>query len=210
MNISYRYQRWRLSHGDDMTGKVADRLMMVVDGLVRLKHMDFAARLSFNTIMAIIPIFAIIFAVSKGFGFEEEVARVCKEFFASQPQVADAIISLAHSYIVYTHTGWFVGIALIFMLYTVIMLIRDIESVFNSIWHVKRERDFKRTIVDYVAMIFTVPFLLILFSGVSVFLSTILDHIPGFLLWEPVSQKEPGGAPLSTRILMQEKSSGAY
>jgi membrane protein len=188
MNISYRYQRWRLSHGDDMTGKVADRLMMVVDGLVRLKHMDFAARLSFNTIMAIIPIFAIIFAVSKGFGFEEEVARVCKEFFASQPQVADAIISLAHSYIVYTHTGWFVGIALIFMLYTVIMLIRDIESVFNSIWHVKRERDFKRTIVDYVAMIFTVPFLLILFSGVSVFLSTILDHIPGFLLWEPATK----------------------
>ena len=188
MNIIYRYHRWRLSHGNGMAGKLADRLMIVFDGLFRLKHMDYAARLSFNTIMAIIPIFAIIFAVSKGFGFEEEVARVCKELFASQPKAADAIISLAHSYIVYTHTGWFVGIALVFMLYTVIMLIRDIESVFNSIWHVKRERDFKRTIVDYVAMIFTVPILLILFSGTSVFLSTILDHIPGFLLWEPITK----------------------
>ena len=168
--------------------KLADRFVIAADGLIRLNHMDFAARLSFNTIMAIIPIFAIIFAVSKGFGFEEEVARVCKEFFSSQPQAADAIISLAHSYIVYTHTGWFVGIALLFMLYTVIMLIRDIESVFNSIWHVKRERDLKRTIVDYVAMIFIVPFLLILFSGVSVFLNTILDSIPGFLLWQPVSK----------------------
>jgi membrane protein len=78
------------------------RLYMVYHDLFVQKHWGFAAQLTFNTMMAIIPVFAIIFAVGRGFGFEESIANWCREVFASQPQVAEAIVQLSTSYIHYT------------------------------------------------------------------------------------------------------------
>ena len=165
---------------------MAQRLYMVFKGLFVENHWGYAAQLTYNTMMAIIPVFAVIFAVGRGFGFEEYIAAWVHRVFASQPDVADAVLNLAGSYIQYTHTGTIIGVSLVFMLYSVISLFNNVEGVFNGIWAVKRERNWGKAAFDYVSIIFLVPMATILLSGLSVFFNSILGHLPDFQLLAPL------------------------
>ncbi|MBM6993375.1 MAG: YihY/virulence factor BrkB family protein [Prevotella sp.] len=165
---------------------LAQRLYMVFQGLFVENHWGYAAQLTFNTMMAIIPVFAVIFAVGRGFGFEDYIAEWCRQVFVSQPQVGEAILTLSKSYIGYTHTGVVIGISLVFMLYSGISLFNNIEDVFNGIWAVKKERSFTNAIIDYVSIVFLVPLAIILFSGLSVFFYSILGRLPDFQVLTPM------------------------
>ena len=108
-----------------------------------------------------------------------------REAFESQPQVADVIIGFVNSYLIHTKSGVFLGIGLIFMLYTVLMLVSNVEDAFNEIWQVKKPRSIFRTFTDYVAMFFLFPIIIVLTSGISIFMATIADSMPDFLLLGP-------------------------
>lgn len=161
------------------------RLYMVYHDLFVQKHWGFAAQLTFNTMMAIIPVFAIIFAVGRGFGFEESIANWCREVFASQPQVAEAIVQLSTSYIHYTHTGIIIGIGLLFMIWSVVSLFENVEGVFNDIWGATKERSMGRKVTDYTAIVFLVPIVIVFYSGLTVFFYSVLDYLPQFQLLTP-------------------------
>jgi membrane protein len=72
------------------------------------------------------------------------------------------------------------------MLYTVLMLVSNIEATFNEIWQVKKPRSIFRTFTDYLAMFFLFPMLIVLSSGLSIFMVTIADSMPDFLLLGPM------------------------
>lgn len=165
---------------------MAQRLYMVFKGLFVENHWGYAAQLTFNTMMAIVPVFAIIFAVGRGFGFEDYIAEWVHRVFASQPVVGKAVLELASSYINYTHTGVVIGVSLVFMLYSVISLFNNVEGVFNGIWAVRKERDWGRAAFDYISVIFLVPLAIILLSGLSVFFNSILGRLPDFQVLTPV------------------------
>lgn len=165
---------------------MAQRLYMVFKGLFVENHWGYAAQLTFNTMMAIVPVFAIIFAVGRGFGFEDYIAEWVHRVFASQPVVGKAVLELASSYINYTHTGVVIGVSLVFMLYSVISLFNNVEGVFNGIWAVTKERDWGRAAFDYISVIFLVPLAIILLSGLSVFFNSILGRLPDFQVLTPV------------------------
>lgn len=176
-NVRFRDQPWVY---------LAQRAYMVFKGLFVENHWDFAAEMAFNTVMAIIPVFAMIFAVGRGFGFEEYIAEWCRRVFVSQPAVADAIVSLSDSYIGYTHTGVVIGVSLVMMLYSVISLFNNIEGVFNGIWGVKKERSLVTAIIDYVAIVFLVPLVIVVLSGLSVFFHSVIQMMPSFQLLTPL------------------------
>lgn len=201
MGISYKINKLRhyfrrgiwdyghVSFKENARVYLAQRLYMVFRGLFMEKHWAYAAQLTFNTLMAIIPVFAIILAVGRGFGFEDYIIDWCNNLFASQPEVAGAVLKLAQSYIHYTHTGVIIGISFVFMLYSVISLFNNIEGVFNGIWGVEKDRRFDRTIVDYTAVIFLVPLVIVLFSGLSIFFYSVLGMLPDFQVLTPLVRR---------------------
>ena len=79
----------------------------------------------------------------------------------------------------------FLGVGLVFMLYTVMMLVSNIENTFNEIWQVKKKRSVFRTITDYMAMFFLFPMLIVISSGLSLFLATMADSMTDFQLLGP-------------------------
>ena len=89
----------------------------------------------------------------------------------------------------HTRSGGFLGIGLLFMLYTVLMLVSNIEDAFNDIWQVKKGRSVFRTFTDYLAMFFVFPILLVISSGFSIFLATVAKQMPDFLMLGPVVLK---------------------
>lgn len=185
----FKRQIWKegaVSFREHPTHYCAQRLYMVFKGLFVENHWGYSAQLAFNTMMAIVPVFAVIFAIGRGFGFEEYIAQWCRTVFVSQPMVADAILTLAGSYIKYTQTGVIVGISLVFMLYSVISLFDNVETVFNGIWAVKKERSLGKAAVDYLSIIFLVPLAIVLFSGLGIFSSSLLDRLPEFQVITPL------------------------
>ena len=123
---------------------------------------------------------------SRGFGYNKYIEDWFRETLASQPQAAEIIIGFVNSYLVHTKSGVFLGIGLIFMLWTVIMLINNIEQTFNYIWQVKKPRSVFRTITDYMAMFLLAPIIIVITSGISIFIATVSDSIEGYALLAPV------------------------
>ena len=92
-----------------------------------------ASALTYSTLLAFVPILAVIFAIARGFGYNKYIEIWFRDTLSSQPQAADAIIGFVNSYLVHTQSGIFLGIGLIFMLYTVLMLMNNVEETFNHI-----------------------------------------------------------------------------
>ena len=141
-----------------------------------------AAALTYSTLLAIVPIMAVVFAIARGFGYNRYIEPWFRDALASQPQAAEVIIGWVNSYLVHTKSGIFLGVGLVFMLYTVLMLVSNIEQTFNEIWQVKKPRSIFRTFTDYLAMFFLFPILIVISSGLSIFMATMASSLPNFLL----------------------------
>ena len=144
-----------------------------------------AAALTYSSLLALVPIMAVVFAIARGFGYNKYIEVWFRDAFASQPQAVEIIIGFVNSYLVHTKSGIFLGVGLVFMLYTVLMLVSNIEATFNEIWQVKKPRSIFRTFTDYLAMFFMFPILIVVSSGLSIFVATIASSLPDFLLLGP-------------------------
>jgi len=109
-----------------------------------------------------------------------------REVLASQPQVADVMIGFVNSYLVHTKSGIFLGVGLIFMLYTVLMLVNNVEETFNQIWRVNNSRPIIRSFTNYLAMFFLFPIIIVISTGLSIFMETVAGSMDDFVLLEPV------------------------
>ncbi len=138
-----------------------------------------ASALTYSTLLALVPILAVIFAIARGFGFNKYIEYWFRDAFSSQPQAADAIVGFVNGYLVHTQSGIFLGIGLIFMLYTVLMLMNNVEETFNQIWQVSNSRPIMRSFVNYLAMFLLFPILIIVSSGLTVFMATIAKSVSG-------------------------------
>lgn len=177
-NGSSKIQQW---------GKSISRKILVSCRYFFLRgHMDYATQLSFSTILALVPILAMFFAVGRAFGLSMYVDNILRQVFKSQPQVADELFTMADSYLNQAQTGILIGLGILVMLYSILSLIRNIEMVFDVIWHVDRQRSVGRLIIDYTAMIFLIPIILIILSSTSVLVFGVLDRIPDFLLLDGI------------------------
>lgn len=145
-----------------------------------------ASALTYNTLLAIIPILAILFAIARGFGFANLLEDQFRSGLEGQAITAETILSFIDSYLSHTKSGIFIGVGLIMLFYTVLLLTYNIESTFNSIWQVKKQRNLYRKITDYFSMLLLLPLLILLSSGISIFMSTFLKNIEEFTLLAPI------------------------
>lgn len=181
---------WRITQGDVSPLKfllleVVKKLLLAIRFFTAKRVMTKAAALTYSTLLAIVPILAVVFAIARGFGYSKYIEVWFRNAFESQPQAAEAIIGFVNSYLIHTKSGVFLGIGLLFMLYTVLMLVSNVEEAFNEIWQVKKPRSLFRTFTDYLAMFFVFPIIIVLTSGLSIFMATIANSMPDYLLLGP-------------------------
>lgn len=161
------------------------KLYLTIRFFTEKRVMTQASALTYSTLLAIVPIFAVVFAIARGFGYNKYIEIWFRESLHTQPQVADVIVGFVNSYLVHTQSGIFLGVGLIFMLYTVLMLVNNIEETFNQIWQVSNSRPIIRSITNYLAMFFLFPIIIVVSTGLSIFLETVADSMEGFVLLGP-------------------------
>lgn len=181
---------WRVSSNDISPIKyfcleVLKKVMLAVKFFTTKRVMNNASALTYSTLLAIVPILAVVFAVARGFGYNKYIEIWFRDALRSQPQVADVIVGFVNSYLIHTKSGVFLGFGLVFMLYTVLMLVTNIEKTFNDIWQVKKERSIFRTFTDYFALIFLIPIVIVVTSGISIFFATLTGSLPDLFLVTP-------------------------
>ena len=169
--------------------RIYHKLYLTIRFFTEKRVMTQASALTYSTLLAIVPMLAVVFAIARGFGYNKYIEMWFRELLSSQPQVADTIVSFVNSYLIHTKSGIFLGVGLIFMLYTVLMLVNNVEETFNQIWQVNNSRPILRSFANYLAMFFLFPIIIVVSTGFSIFMETVADKMDDFVILEPIVHK---------------------
>ena len=145
-----------------------------------------ACAMTYRTLLAIVPALALLFAIGRGFGLQDNLKQELFSIFPAQQQAIAYAMNFIDSYLQSYSEGVFVGVGVVFLLYTLISLFSNIEDTFNLIWGVKTGRSFGRKIIDYTAMLLILPVIMLCASGISLVVSSTLQSLLHWHFMSPV------------------------
>ena len=152
--------------------RVLQTVILVARGFKNQALVVRANSLSFALLFAFIPMLALIYAIARGFGFEEMVSEQLAGSFLAEANVAPVLLEWVERYLETARGGLFVGIGLVVLIWAVYAFFNMLENSFNSIWNVKKTRSFARRMTNYVMTLLLVPILVVVTSGISIFLNS--------------------------------------
>lgn len=152
-------------------------IMLAYRGFIEDRVMLRASALTYYTLMAIVPVLAMVFGIAKGFGFEKYLEKQLYNNFQNQQAVLDQLIDFSTKLLDNTGGGLIAGIGVIVLFWSVLKVFGQIEHSFNDIWQIGSARPFTRKFADYVSMMVIAPVLMIAASGMNVFIATQLDKL---------------------------------
>ena len=133
-----------------------------------------ASALTFYSLLSIIPIVAIAFAIAKGFNLDKTLENLIVDKFQTQQQVLNFLLETSKSALEETRGGYIAGVGMIILFWSVMSLLDHIESSFNHIWQIRSSRPWYRKFTDYLTIMLIAPVFIILSSSITVFISTEL------------------------------------
>lgn len=129
--------------------------------------------LTYSTVLGIVPLLALLFAIARGFGLQNIIEKELFNMAPSQHQALETAISFVDSCLKQSSQGLFVGVGIIFLLWTLYSILSNVENVFNSIWNIRQDRSMYQKVTDYIAICLMVPILMACSAGVQIFMATI-------------------------------------
>lgn len=184
---------WRITE-DEVTKttysayNVIKSIYLCINRFTKDRLVSKASALTYSTLLAIVPILAIVFAIARGFGFDQLVHQQMAESFGGNSEALQFLSNFADSYLSQSKGGVFIGVGVLLLFWTVLNLINNMEITFNRIWQVKKARSMYRKITDYSSMLLLIPLLLVVSGGLSIYMSTALKHAEEFTLLAPLSK----------------------
>ncbi|MBF0102095.1 MAG: YihY/virulence factor BrkB family protein, partial [Desulfobacterales bacterium] len=133
------------------------------------------------------PVFAMIFGIAKGFGYEKILEKQLLNEFPGHETIMTNIFIFSQSLLENTRGDMIAGIGLALLFWMVIKVLSNIEQSFNFIWKVEENRTWARKFSDYLSMIISGSILMIMSGSLTVFITNqvtlIIEkfHVLGFL-----------------------------
>ena len=131
-----------------------------------------ASALTFYTLLSIVPVTAVMFAIAKGFSYEAYLHSKLTQALPEQEEAVNMIIGYAQNILNNTKGGMIAGVGVLLLFWTVIKVLGNIEDSFNQIWGVKEQRSWLRRLSDYLSITFICPLLIIVSSSATVYVSS--------------------------------------
>lgn len=150
-----------------------------VQHFVRNRVQMRAKALTYSTVLSLVPILALLFAIARGFGFSNLMESLFRNGIAVGGDTLDTIMTFIDSYLEHTHSGVFIGVGLLVLLWAIITLTSNIEQSMNMIWGVRKPRTVFRKVTDYFSMFLLLPLFIICIAGSSIFMSTLYAKLQG-------------------------------
>ena len=170
-------------------GLAASRvLVLTIRGFHQHRVMVQGAALTYYTVLSIVPVLAVSFALARGMGFYDRFkGQVLEPFldarFGTAPESTGADESLAGGSLrqaldlvlskVDEAQGLAIGVfGFAILMYTAIKLLSAVERSLNEIWGLRRGRSWTRRFTDYIAIVVVTPVLLLLGTAAVTYLRT--------------------------------------
>ena len=150
---------------------------LAVKGFNEDKCLTKATALTFYTLFSIVPILALVFAISKGFGYEKDLQTLISGNYPEYKEVLDQAFISANSMLANTKGGIIAGFGIVLLLWSVLKLLVSIEDNFNEIWEIKKGRTWIRKVTDYLAVMLISPLFLIIAGGLTVAVQARLGNM---------------------------------
>ncbi len=140
-----------------------------------------SAALSFFTIMSLVPILALVFAVFKGFGMEETFVHYLYDLLPAESYrtIVDQLVVFVGNLLERTRGGVMAVSAFFVLIWAVIQVFGNVEGAFNKIWEVKRSRSFARRFSAYMALVILVPILFLAANSLYVGIRRQIEVLTG-------------------------------
>lgn len=163
-------------------------IFYTIQGLSQHGTMVRSAAMTFYTLISIVPIVALVFAVVKGFGLVDGLVENLYAIFPQMPEVVDYVVEFAQKTLARTQSGWVAAVSLVTLFWAVIRVFGSVEDAFNNIWEVKSSRSIARKYSDYIAIIIVAPLLWIVASSAGTYMNEIVG-IDSTVGWVKVASK---------------------
>ncbi len=153
---------------------------LAAQGFLRHHCQKTAAVLTYYSLLNIVPIVAVAFAISKGFGLEKMIEKQILQMADKanwQADITNQILTFSHRLLDQAKGGIIAGIGVVLLFWTVVSILGKIEESLNEMWEVKRARTLVRKFSDYIAVMVFAPVLLIISSSATVLIASQIKVI---------------------------------
>lgn len=135
-----------------------------------------AVSLSFFSTMAVVPLLAVIFSITNGFGITNILHELINRYFSDQ-EIVNTFIGFAKNILKSAQTGIYGVISFGIFVWLVIWLMLCVERTFNNIWFVETSRLWWKRMISYFFILLLAPFVVIMFLGMAVVISDGLKDL---------------------------------
>jgi membrane protein len=176
-----RYDIWRITEYEltktrRFFYRVVKTIVLAIRGFIVDDLNVKASALTYSILFAMIPLIALIIAIAKGFGVDKLIEDSLQGTFIGQANLVPTVMGFVQRYLESTQGGLFIGIGLVILLVSVMNFFIQVENAFNRIWQVKKSRSIIRQFSTYFSAILIIPILIVLSSGLSIFINTALSQ----------------------------------
>lgn len=133
--------------------------------------------LCYYSVMAVVPLIAVIFAITRGFGLTPKLTDFLYVHLGSDTVLTEKILIAADNIVKSARSGVAGVISALTFLWAVIWMMMMTESVFNDVWHVKKSRNFFKSLGVNIIIILLIPFVTIIFFTGNIVYSKMLDYV---------------------------------
>ncbi len=149
----------------------AIRILLAVWRVVNKSRIKlFATALTYYTLLAIVPLLAVLFSVLKSFGIEKFLQGVIDDLLAPMGSAGEQVANYLFQFIGNTQAGILGGVGALFLFYSIFTLFSKIEMALNHLWFVERGRDLKQQLFSYLGVIMLAVLVAILALALTVFI----------------------------------------
>ena len=130
-----------------------------------------ASGLTYTTLLTLVPLLALMFAVLKGLGVQRALEPfILERLTGGSHPVTEYIME----YVSRIHVGSLGTLGITFLFLTMILVLTNIEMAFNQIWEVDRGRPWLRKCSDYLGLVVILPVAMFVAVSLTTFVKSHL------------------------------------
>lgn len=116
-----------------------------------------AQAMVYVTLLAIVPLLAVAFALLSGFGVKGVIEPWLSDIFSPMGEAGQQVVAHLIRFVSQANTGSLGLIGVIFLLVSVMNLAQKMEDILNQIWHITEARSLTSRITGYISALLLIP-----------------------------------------------------
>ena len=156
-------------------------LLLAIRGYRRDQCAMKASALTFYSVLSVVPVIAVFFAIAKGFGFDKMLQAQLLAKYSGQADVLLKVFEFSDSMLQKTKVSVIAGIGAALLFWSLVKVLGHIDDSFNEIWKVEKRRTIARKCTHYLFITIVCLFIFFMASSLTVTMAIQWEFIAGKL-----------------------------